>query len=187
MTMSSRVASAERVGFEPTVRVNGLRFSRPVPSTTQPPLHICLRAKEEYQNTIVRYNVAMQRLLGIDYGAKRIGIAVSDESRTIAVPHSVVANTKSAVEDIAAICKKEDIAAVVVGESKDFKGNDNEIMEAINAFTEELKGAASLDIELEPEFLTSVEAAKMQGHNEMHDASAAALILQRHLDKKKHE
>jgi RNase H-fold protein (predicted Holliday junction resolvase) len=69
----------------------------------------------------------------------------------------------------------------VVGESKDFKGHENPIMKEAREFAEKLK-AARLEVVFHPEILTSVEAEKLQGKNEMLDASAAAIILKSYIE-----
>ncbi len=122
------------------------------------------------------------KYLGIDYGSRRVGIAVSDETGKLAFPHSVVANDKNLLGEIEKIIKAEKIARVVLGESKNFKGEPNEIMAGIEEFKKKLEDL-KLEVIFEPEFMTSAEAEHLQGKNEMHDASAAAIILQSFLDK----
>jgi RNase H-fold protein (predicted Holliday junction resolvase) len=72
----------------------------------------------------------------------------------------------------------------VVGESKDFGGRENKILVDIHVLVRQLEGLG-LKVVLEPEFSSSVEANRFQGKNDLHDASAAAIILQRFLDKNK--
>jgi RNase H-fold protein (predicted Holliday junction resolvase) len=71
---------------------------------------------------------------------------------------------------------------VVIGESKNFKGDDNTIMIDIKNFIEKFKNKISLPIQMHPEFMTSQQVERGIGKNEMLDASAAAIILQSHLD-----
>jgi putative holliday junction resolvase len=123
------------------------------------------------------------RLLGIDYGSKRIGLALSDESGRFAFPHSVVLNSGKVVGEISVICRKEEVGKIVIGESLNFKGEKNAIMNDIEKFAEELKNETNLPVYFENEILTSVEASRIQGDNEMNDASAAALILKSYIDK----
>lgn len=125
------------------------------------------------------------RYLGIDYGSKRVGIATSDEAGTMAFPKSVLPNNKTLIPTIKEICDTEHISAIVVGESLDYKMKPNVIMEKITPFVEELKVATGLPIYLEQEFMTSFAAERFQGKGELTDASAAALILQSYLDKRK--
>ena len=124
------------------------------------------------------------KYLGIDFGSKRIGIAVSDDEGKMAFPYSVVSNDRNLLEEIEKIIKEEKIETIVIGESKDFKGEPNKIMAGINKFRRELEDKTKIKVFLEPEFMTSSQAEHIQGKNEMHDASAAAIILQSFLDKK---
>lgn len=121
--------------------------------------------------------------LGIDYGGKRVGIAVSDDDGKMAFPHSVIANGTGLLEEVGKIIKEEKIEAIVMGESKDFQGKPNKIMGEIEKFKKNLEERFGLAVHLEPEFLTSAQAERIQGKTELHDASAAAIILQSFLDK----
>lgn len=123
------------------------------------------------------------KYLGIDFGSKRIGIAISDEEGKMAFPHSVVLNSKNTLSEVGEIIKKEKIEAVVIGESNNFKGEPNKIMAGIKEFKKEIEEKINTKVFFEPEFMTSSQAEQIQGKNEMHDASAAAIILQSFLDK----
>jgi len=121
------------------------------------------------------------RILGIDYGTKRVGVALSDEAGKFAIPLIVVKNSKSLVEDIFGLSKTNGVKEIVLGESRAYDMSENEIMPAIAAFKKELEKAGFI-VHLQLEFMTSVQAERFQGKNEMSDASAAALILQAYLD-----
>lgn len=123
------------------------------------------------------------KFLGIDYGTKKVGIAISDERGSFAFPKCVLKNDKNLLENILQITKEESISAIVIGESTDYKGKDNPIMKKIYKLKEFLEQRRFAVI-LEPEFLTSVEARRANFNSDMLDASAAALILQSYLDKK---
>mgnify|MGYP001615385071 CR=1 FL=1 len=123
------------------------------------------------------------KYLGIDYGDKRVGIAVSDEEGKLAFPYKVIGNSDKLVREILEILDKEKAETVVVGESLDFAGKPNEVMKNIKVFVEKLKAENKTKVVYEPEFLTSVQAERITGKNDMHDASAAAIILQSFLDK----
>lgn len=124
------------------------------------------------------------KYLGIDYGSKRVGFATSNDEGTMAFPLTVVQNTEDLMIDIIKICLENNIGGIVVGESKNFSQEDNEIMKEIKPFVENLKEKSGLPVHLHPEFLTSQEAERLQGKNDMLDASAAALILKSYLDTK---
>lgn len=123
------------------------------------------------------------RFLGIDYGTKRVGLALSDEDGQLAFPKSVLSNSKDIIEDIKKLCAEEGISGVVIGESRDLDGTPNPLMKDIEIFMEQLKKEIDIPLYLEPEFFTSHQAQKIQGKNKMLDASAAAIILQSFLDK----
>src|SRR3989338_2590556 len=125
------------------------------------------------------------RFLGIDYGTKRIGLALSDEEANFSFTHDVWANDKSFFQKITDFIKEKSVGAIVIGESLDFKQQNNPIMEDISALKERIEKEMKLPVHLEPEFFTSAEARRLQGKHEKTDASAAAIILQSYLDKKK--
>jgi putative holliday junction resolvase len=125
------------------------------------------------------------RLLGIDYGSKRVGVALSDEGAVIAQPYKVLSNSKNLIEEVAAIVEKENVSEIILGESKDYKGAENLIMEKVHAFKKALEEKTGKRLIYEPEFMTSQQAEYFQGKHELLDASAAALILQSYLDKRK--
>ncbi len=125
------------------------------------------------------------RYLGIDYGEKRVGLSLSDERGDFSYPLSVLQNSEKLVEEIAIICKEKNVATIVIGESKNFNQEENPIMKRVHALVEELIVKTGLPVKLHPEFMTSLEAEHIQGHNDMHDASAAAIILKSYLDSNK--
>jgi len=129
------------------------------------------------------YNHFM-RLLGIDYGTKNIGLAVGETDHGFAFPKTVLKNDDKLFSSINEICREEGIKIVILGESKNFKGEDNKVMKEILSFKTALEEKLGLQVIFEPEFMTSAEAEHLQGKNEMLDASAAALILKSYLDKK---
>ena len=125
------------------------------------------------------------RYLGIDYGAKRLGVAISDERGDFSYPLVVLDNPKTFLSDVKDICRKNNVGVIVVGESRNFSQKENDIMREIKPFVTELQKQTGLKIYLHPEFMTSQEAERLQGKNDMHDASAAALILKSYLDSSK--
>ena len=126
------------------------------------------------------------RILGIDFGTKRIGLALSDEKGEMAFPLRVVKNDGGAISAIAEIAQKNNISKIVIGESKDFSMKDNPVMEFVREFETSLHKETGIEIVYEPEFLTSHQAHHLQGKNEMLDASAATIILQSYIDRQKH-
>lgn len=121
------------------------------------------------------------KYIGIDYGGKRTGISLSDSGGKFAFPHSVIP-TRKLLEELKELVKKEDVKIIVIGESKDFNMEDNSIMKEVNSFVESWKKETNIHIEMYPEFMTSQMARRAAPDDDMHDARAAALILQGFLD-----
>ena len=122
------------------------------------------------------------KYLGIDFGEKRVGIAVSDEDGKIAFPTAVLANDKELLKNIVDLCMKNAVETVVMGESRDYQGQINDIMWKINGFKKQLE-TIGFKVIFEPEFMTSIQASQITGENKMLDASAAAIILQSYLNR----
>lgn len=136
------------------------------------------------------------RYLGIDYGSKKIGLAFSDEAGTMGFPHSIVVNTPRLVDELCALMAKENVGAVVIGESRTLAGGENPIAKEARAFGEQLGGRTGVPILYESEVFTSAEARrapekKMKSRAPLArvqvDASAAALILTSYLSRTIHE
>ncbi len=125
------------------------------------------------------------KLLGIDYGAKRVGIAISDDGGSVAFAKSVLPAGRELVSEIQKICAEEKVQGIVIGESKDYSGAENPIMKEIHELKKEFEEKLKLPVYFEPELMTSVEAQRIQGQNEMNDASAAAIILQSYIERNK--
>ena len=136
--------------------------------------------------------------MGIDYGSKRVGIAVSDENGTLAFPKQTIVNSPSFLKDLLVLIDTENIGEIIVGKSLDQEGNRNIIMDDIDVFVEELEKLSGKVVRLEDERFTShfmrtfdftKSAEKPISRNRIKktpirdlDAQAAASILQRFLD-----
>lgn len=121
--------------------------------------------------------------MGIDFGEKRIGVALSDECGSMAFPHSVVANDKNAFKEIKKICETNNVSKIILGQSLDYKGQPNLVMAKIEIFKKTLEKETGLPVVYQPETLTTQEAQRLQGNIEKIDASAAALILRSFIEK----
>lgn len=121
--------------------------------------------------------------IGIDYGTKRVGIALSDEEGSFAFPKEIVA-TNEAIDSITALTETGTITAIVIGESLANNGGENDILSHTRRFVEKLKTVVSIPIIFEREGFSSVEAHRYQTKKGNRDDSAAAVILQRFLDKR---
>jgi putative Holliday junction resolvase len=135
------------------------------------------------------------RYLGIDYGMKKVGLALSDENGTMGFPHTIVPTTPELSELLALLIKKEGVGAVVIGESKDFSGADNPVAQYAHRLGDRLTKHTGVPVFYESETLTSAEARRMYEPTEKTrkpsvradvDASAAALILTSFLSRTNH-
>ncbi|MFA7193613.1 MAG: Holliday junction resolvase RuvX [Candidatus Paceibacterota bacterium] len=138
----------------------------------------------------------MARLLGIDFGEKRIGVALSDEGVRLAFPHTTIINNKDSINEVLKLVEDYEVEKVVIGESKDFNMRENRIMQEAKDFADELK-AKNVEVFFHAEFMTSMQAEKTHFQlSERHkdrgvqktkqiDAQAAAIMLQSYIDTNK--
>ena len=144
------------------------------------------------------------KYLGIDYGSKRVGVAMSDDNGTMAFPKKVIANSGIAalVAELGELCAAEKVNEIVIGDSRDYHGRPNEIMKEIEAFSVVVQEEIKIPVHFQLEFMTSAQAVQpamggkprgnprekkegLKGDAALIDASAAAIILQSFLDKNK--
>ena len=100
------------------------------------------------------------KYLGIDYGAKRIGIAVSNDEGTIAFPRATVENDARLFPKLESIIADEKIASIVVGDTRSHSHLENPVTKEAESFIERLKKRASLPIEGVWEAGSSAEASR---------------------------
>lgn len=124
------------------------------------------------------------KYLGIDYGTKRIGLAISDESGEFAFPKGIVSPDK-AIGEIVGICAAEGVHGIVIGKSIASNGVENDIVPVVERFKDKLAQAVSVPIHFQQESFSTMEAHRYQTKAGSRDDSAAAIILQRFLDTKK--
>jgi putative Holliday junction resolvase len=132
------------------------------------------------------------RVLALDVGERRIGVAVSDPSQTLARSLDVLARS-SLREDIAALrrlVEEFQVERVIVGYPRSMDGTVGEQARQVEGFAQELGQALQIPILLWDERLTTVTAAKLLAERGVSakkqrgriDAVAAAVILQDYLD-----
>ena len=145
----------------------------------------------------------MGRVLGIDHGSVRIGIAVSDESNIIAFAREVIANDKKCIENIKKIAAGNNISQIVLGYPLNLKGEKTRQTLEVEAFEEELRTALAsgegpeIQIVRWDERFTSKMAADSMLESGMRkkgrqkksnlDLISAALLLQSYLDSVKYK
>lgn len=121
------------------------------------------------------------KYLGIDYGTKRVGIAVSDADGLMAFPKAVIPNDLTLMRTVKELIEGEQVGEIVIGESKAHSGADNPIMRDVRRFVSELERETDLLVHFEPEFYSSTEARMLKEQTGMPvhlvDAEAAAVIL----------
>lgn len=129
------------------------------------------------------------RILGIDYGEKRIGIAVTDESGHMAFPKAVLANDRYFFKSLTELIEGGNVKKIIIGESLNKDGSENEIMQKIHALARKIDRELDISVDYETEIYTSEAAKRLQGKelekNALIDASAAALILNGYLERNK--
>ena len=138
------------------------------------------------------------RTLGIDVGERRVGLALSDPSGTLATPLGKVLASADLTKGVAAVGREierlmaedDGLAGIVVGVPRSLDGRPNKQTKQAMAFVEALRLQTVLPIELQDERLTSPEAESRLALREKDwrrrkarlDAAAAAIILQDYLD-----
>ena len=138
------------------------------------------------------------RALGIDYGRKRIGLALSDATGMLARPWKTIARVGDAAqvaralaEEIAALRDEDDgLSAVVLGFPRRLSGDPNEQTATVESLAARLRDVVAVPVVLQDERLSSHEAEQLlavrqkdwRKRKPLLDAAAAAVILQDYLD-----
>lgn len=133
----------------------------------------------------------MKRIMGIDYGDARTGVAISDLLCSIVGSTTVVPsrNREKAIADIVRMTKEQEVGTIVVGLPRNMDGTEGVRAQLCREFAEELKNATGLPVEMWDERRTTVEAHNILSQHNYHgqkrkntvDAVAAALILEGYL------
>jgi len=127
--------------------------------------------------------LADMKRLGIDYGTKKIGIALTDDGGMMAFPHTVVPNDGSFLEYLERLIDERGVEEVVIGHSLDRSGAPNALQAAVEELVADITLRVGLPVHLEPEQYTTQEAVRLVGRTEQTDAAAAAIILNSYLTK----
>ena len=134
----------------------------------------------------------MQKIMGIDYGDARTGVALSDLLCSIVGSTQVVPsrNKEKAIADIVRIAKENSVGKIVVGLPRNMDGSEGPRAELCREFAKELEAATGLEIVMWDERRTTVEAHNILSQHNYHgqkrkntvDAVAASLILEGYLN-----
>ena len=125
------------------------------------------------------------KYLGIDFGSKKVGFAQSEDEGRMAYPLMISPNDASLLKDTLGLIREMKFGIVVIGESVDGKGKPNPIAKEARKFGTQIENAIDVKVVFEKEWYSTVEARKQPGNEGNHevDDQAAAIVLQRYLDK----
>jgi putative holliday junction resolvase len=132
------------------------------------------------------------RILGIDFGTRRIGLALSDPLRITAQPYDTwtVSRASPTAERVVELVRREGVEIVVVGHPLTLKGTTSRFCETVERFAAELTASCPVPVSLWDERLTSVQAQRVMREMGRRpgrekpavDVIAAAIMLQTYLD-----
>ena len=136
----------------------------------------------------------MSRIIGIDFGLSKVGVAISDPSGIISMPLEVIRYKKEEdlVESLKKIALEKNVKTFIIGYPLNMNYKENSMTEIIDKF-KGIMEENSFEVHLEDERLSSEYAKKIMLHQdikagknkEMVDVLAASIILQTYLDRKK--
>jgi putative Holliday junction resolvase len=138
------------------------------------------------------------RVAALDFGTKRIGLALSDELRMLASARGIIPNTGAARSEILKFAERENVRLVLLGLPSTLSGGDSDMTRQVRAFANKLEPALTkigIKLELRDERLTSVLAnynisqsdlpkLRREGKH-LRDEEAARILLQEYLDQHK--
>lgn len=124
----------------------------------------------------------MSKILGVDYGEKRIGLAISDESETFARELTIL-SPKEFWNSINKIIAENEISGIVVGWPLNMSGESTEKTKEVESFKIKVETETGLRVELTDERLSSQMAQSISGSKINLDSLAAQILLQNYLDK----
>jgi putative Holliday junction resolvase len=132
------------------------------------------------------------RILALDHGTKRIGVAVSDETKTIAQPLEYIPAEPFAgfLDRLKQLIREKEVSLILIGLPRNMDGSYGPAAEKVQTFVGVLAGAITVPIKMWDERLTSAQANRIliQGgvrrdkRKEKVDKMAAAILLQSYLD-----
>lgn len=142
----------------------------------------------------------VSKYLGIDFGLKRVGLAVSDEGKTISFPRTTIPNDNNLFAKLLNVCREDFISKIVIGYPLKLNSEDTHITETVKIFSNELKNFLNKQ-NVFPEFFfideryssslaqsyifESVKSKKKRKEKSLTDSISAQIILQDFLDREK--
>ena len=143
---------------------------------------------------LIAWRLKILRIMGLDYGEKRIGVAISDELKMTAQGITVIKRTllDKDIERIKELALEYNVSEIVIGIPKNMNGTLGFMAEEVKEFAKEIKKKISIPVELQDERLSSKAAERtlLEGdvsrkkRKEVIDKMAAVYLLQGYLDSK---
>ncbi len=136
-------------------------------------------------------------MLGVDYGMRQVGLAITDDEGRLAFPHKVF-TPQGALKAIQALVNSDKITKVIIGEPEDAREGDSILARRLYEFAGKVRVLTGASVIFEPEGYSTFEARRPQKdkrgklsrprryethHSGRADARAAAVILQRHIER----
>lgn len=133
------------------------------------------------------------RIIGLDWGTVRVGIAMSDEDQKLAFPLQHTLESAKAIDDIQGLVEEYGVESIVMGMPISLKGTSTESTEKAKKFAQKLQERLKIDIQFVDERFSSVASTTALHEQDIKEAEqrrikdniAAALMLQQYLDTKK--
>jgi putative Holliday junction resolvase len=126
-----------------------------------------------------------EKILGIDHGEKKVGLAIADTETKIASPYKILTNDKDLLAKIKDICLKEEIGKIVVGVPLTLKSASSKQTNIVLKFIDKLRKATYIDIVEQDERMSSAYAKSLLKEmkvKHLDDDVAAMIVLQSYLD-----
>ncbi|TSC95642.1 MAG: putative holliday junction resolvase [Parcubacteria group bacterium Athens1014_10] len=123
----------------------------------------------------------MSKIIAIDYGEKRIGLAITDQRQKIVFPYLTLVNDKFFLKNLKKICQKEKVEKIIIGLPLSLNSQETVQTQEVREFTGLLKENFEIPIIEEDERLTSKMADKLSAKNR--DEKAAMIILESYLER----
>ncbi len=123
------------------------------------------------------------KVLGIDYGTKNIGLALSDDTQKLAFAYRTL-NRSNLIPELKDICDKEEVEKIVVGLPTNLSGEETKSAEMVFEFIKQLEEELKIKVEVEDERLSTVQASRLENKTAQNiDELSAQIFLQAHLDR----
>lgn len=134
----------------------------------------------------------MTKILAIDYGQKRVGIAISDALGITAQPHPWIANDKYMYERLLTLISENSVSEIVIGLPLTLRGTPSAMSREVEVFSKTLGEKVSIPIVLQDERFSTFESEKIliaadvsrEKRKDVRDSMVASIILQDYLERK---